>query len=267
MADSKEDLQVNQTSGPRPDDGRRVVIVTGAAGGIGSAITARLLADGFAVAAVDVDAQGLERLGRRHGDAAPLATFPFDLTTEAERCVGHIASTLGGLYGLVNNAGVLHMGDALATSDDEWAHVLTSNLTAPFRMSRAILPHLLARGAGVIVNLASIGGVIGLRERAAYCAAKAGVLGLTRAMAADHGASGVRINAVNPGTTETPMVKMIIDSSADPAATRETWSSRQPVGRMGQPQEIAAAVAFLVGDQSSYMSGSTVTVDGGFSVV
>ncbi|MER5423985.1 SDR family NAD(P)-dependent oxidoreductase [Streptosporangium roseum] len=257
---------MDQTSGPRPADGRRVVIVTGAAGGIGTAITARLLADGFTVAAVDVNAEGLERLERRHGDAS-LTTFSFDLTTEAERCVGYIASMLGDLYGLVNNAAVIHIGDALATSDDDWSHVLASNLTAPFQLSRAILPHLLARGAGVIVNLASIGGVIGLRERAAYCAAKAGVLGLTRAMAADHGGSGVRINAVNPGTTETPMVKTVIDSSGDPAATREIWSSRQPVGRMGRPEEIAAAVAFLVGDHSGYMSGSTITVDGGFSVV
>jgi len=246
-------------------DDTRIAIVTGAAGGIGSAIVERLTGDGFQVAAVDVDAAGLASLVERMASTAVRA-FVFDTAGNAARGVGDIVAELGSVHALVNNAGVLHSGDALATSDSDWAHVMHGSLTGTFTMSRAVLPYLLSQSGGSIVNIASIAAVVGLRDRVAYSAAKAGVPGMTRAMAADHAAAGVRINAVNTGTTETPMVAAVIAGSADPEATRATWSSRQPVGRMGRPAEIAAAVSFLVSDEASYMSGSVITVDGGLSV-
>ena len=258
---------MNVPNNPDSRAPRGVAIVTGAAGGIGSATVSRLLADGFTVAAVDVDAEGLDRLKARLSTPESLATFTFDTALRATAGVEEIVSALGPPYALVNNAGVIHMGDVLATPDADWARVIDNNLTGPFRMCRAVLPHLLQGRRGVIVNLASIGGVIGLKERAAYCAAKAGLLGLTRAMAADYSSSGIRVNAINPGTTATPMVESVIETSEDPTATRDRWASRQPIGRMGRPQEIAAAVAFLLSDDAAYMCGSTLTIDGGFSIV
>jgi len=246
---------------------RGVAIVTGAAGGIGSATVSRLLADGFTVAAVDVDADGLDRLTTRLSNPESLSIFTIDAATQADTGVEAIVSALGPPYALVNNAGVIHMGDVLSTPDADWVRVIDNNLTGPFRMCRAVLPYLLQGRRGVIVNLASIGGVIGLKERAAYCAAKAGLLGLTRAMAADYSPSGIRVNAINPGTTATPLVESVIENSEAPVATRALWASRQPIGRMGRPEEIAAAVAFLLSDDAAYMCGSTLTVDGGFSIV
>jgi 2-keto-3-deoxy-L-fuconate dehydrogenase len=245
----------------------RVAVVTGAAGGIGRAIVARLGDEGFRVAAVDVDANGLEAMKANLHRGESVATFSFDAATDAVEGINRVASALGPPYALINNAGVIHKGDVLRTSDDDWARVIDNNLTAPFRMCRAVLPHMVEARRGVIVNLASIGGVIGLRERAAYCSAKAGLLGLTRAMAADYSGLGIRINAINPGTTATPMVESVIESSEDPVAMRELWASRQPIGRMGRPEEIAAAVAFLLSDDAAYMCGSTLTCDGGFSIV
>ncbi|MGW6331047.1 SDR family NAD(P)-dependent oxidoreductase [Nocardia rhamnosiphila] len=246
--------------------GGRVAIVTGAAGGIGSAIVERLIGAGYRVAAVDIDTAGLAALVERIASTA-LSTFVFDTAGDATRGVEDIVAELGSVHALVNNAGVLHPGDALATSDSDWAYVMHGSLTGTFQMSRAVLPCLLAQGAGAIVNIGSVAAVVGLKNRVAYCAAKAGVLGLTRAMAADHAAAGIRINAVNPGTTETAMVAAVIAGSADPEATRAIWSTRQPVGRMGRPAEIAAAVSFLVSDEAGYMSGSVITVDGGLSAV
>jgi NAD(P)-dependent dehydrogenase (short-subunit alcohol dehydrogenase family) len=246
--------------------GRRVAIVTGAGGGIGSAIAERLLQGGFAVAAIDLDGDRLARLEDRLREAGPLRPFAFDILNAADEAVAAVTASLGAPYALVNNAALIHSGNALTTSDADWARIIDNDLTAPFRMCRAVLPHMLARGAGVIVNVGTIGTGIGFRDRVAYCAAKSGLVGLTRAMAVDHSAAGIRINAVNPGTTETPLLQGIFAAADDPAATRRQSEAHQPAGRIGQPHEIAAAVAFLVSDEASYMFGSTITVDGGRSI-
>lgn len=245
----------------------RVAIVTGAAGGIGSATVRQLLADGLTVAAVDVDERGLGELRERLGTPARLATFAFDATAEAEAGVRGVIAQVGAPYALVNNAGVMHEGDALSTSDADWEHVLGHDLTGPFRMCREVLPAMLAAGRGTIVNVASIAGVIGFRNRLAYSSAKAGLLGLTRALSADHAPAGIRINAVNPGTTESPMTRAIIERAEDPERQRRFMAERQPIGQMGRPEDVAAAIAFLVGDGSVNVTGSEITVDGGFSVV
>ncbi len=246
--------------------GKRVAIVTGAAGGIGSAIVERLLADGFAVAAVDVNGDGLRTLAERIDASDCFATFQFDASEDATQGVDDITDTLGAPYALVNAGALLHSGSAVTTTDEDWARILAADLTAPFKLCRAVLPGMIEKGAGAIVNIGSIGTEIGFRERVAYCAAKAGLVGMTRAMAVDHSKSGIRINAVNPGTTETPMVTSMFENSPDPVAARKLSESHQPSGRIGLPREIAAAVAFLVGDDSSYIFGATLTVDGGRSI-
>jgi NAD(P)-dependent dehydrogenase (short-subunit alcohol dehydrogenase family) len=246
--------------------GKRVAIVTGAAGGIGSAIVDRLLADGFAVAAVDINGDGLSELAERIGASDCFAAFEFDASESALQGVADIRDTLGEPYALVNAGALLHSGSAVTTTDEDWARILAADLTAPFKLCRAVLPGMIQRGAGVIVNIGSIGTEIGFRERVAYCAAKAGLVGMTRAMAVDHSKSGIRINAVNPGTTETPMVTSMFENAPDPVASRKLSESHQPSGRIGLPREIAAAVAFLVGDDSSYVYGATLTVDGGRSI-
>jgi NAD(P)-dependent dehydrogenase (short-subunit alcohol dehydrogenase family) len=168
---------------------------------------------------------------------------------------------------LVNVAGIAVAATVLDTSDQDWNRVIGTNLTGPFLLTRAILPLMLDAGSGVIVNVASVAGVVGMTARAAYCASKAGLIGLTRAVAADYAALGIRCVAVCPGTVETEWIDRIIAGESDPAATRERMAARQLDGRMGTPEEIAATIAFIASPGGGFFNGAAVVVDGGMTAV
>jgi len=236
-------------------------VVTGAAAGIGRATAVRLAQDGFRVAMVDLDAAGLtatraqiERLGA--------TAYPFAMDLRDPLAVGsvtrEIAVTIGAPEVLVNVAGIGVAATVLETSDEDWARVLAVNLTGPFLTTRATLPLMLDRGRGVIVNIASVGGLVGLVGQAAYCASKAGLIGLTKAIAVDHARAGIRCVAICPGTVETAWVSEVVPNANDPAA-------RQLDGRMGTPDEIAAMVSFVVGQQGRFINGAALVVDGGMT--
>jgi NAD(P)-dependent dehydrogenase (short-subunit alcohol dehydrogenase family) len=241
-------------------------LVTGAASGIGRATAERLARDGCRLALFDRDAEGLE---------ATASTLAGAVTTVVDLCdrdgvsaaVAEVVERWGGIDVLVNNAGIGFAASVLATDPAEWDLTLGVNLTAPFLMSRAVLPVMLEAGSGVIVNVASVAGVVGIRNRAAYCASKAGLVGLTRAMAADHAHQGIRVNAICPGTVETEWIGKILSNSADPAADRRTMEQRQLDGRMGSPEEVAAGIAFLASDEARFVNGSIFVMDGGMTAV
>src|SRR6266404_8659319 len=173
----------------------------------------------------------------------------------------------GYVVALVNVAGVGIAATVLDTSDQDWNRVIGTNLTGPFLLTRAILPLMLDAGSGVIVNVASVAGIVGIAARAAYCASKAGLIGLTRAVAADYASRGVRCVAVCPGTVETEWIDRMSGADGDPAATRERMAARQLDGRMGTPEEIAATIAFIASDNGRFFNGASVIVDGGMTAV
>jgi NAD(P)-dependent dehydrogenase (short-subunit alcohol dehydrogenase family) len=245
-----------------------VAVVTGAASGIGRATALRLARDGFDVAMVDLDTVGLatshDQIKAFDGQAR---TFVVDLCDPL--AVGSIAReiavTAGAPEVLVNVAGIGVGATVLETSDEDWNRVLAVNLTGPFLMTRAILPLMLDRGNGVIVNVASVAGQVGVPRRAAYCASKAGLVGLTKAIAVDHAREGIRSVAICPGTVETEWIGKVLSNARDPAAAREAMAARQLDGRMGTPEEIAAMVAFVAGPSGRFINGAALVVDGGMT--
>jgi len=245
-------------------------VVTGAASGIGRATAFRLAQDGYDVALVDIDEAGMDKT-LRSIESAGCAGQAFRADVSNPHQLGvmlrEVLSTMGSPELLVNVAGVAIAATVLDTSDQEWSRVINTNLTGPFLLTRATLPLMLDRGSGVIVNVASVAGAIGLRACAAYCASKAGLVGLTRAVAADYGAAGIRCIAVCPGTVETNWVDRVIAEDADPVTARERMAARQLDGRMGTPEEVAATIAFIASPSGRFFNGAAVVVDGGMTAV
>jgi NAD(P)-dependent dehydrogenase (short-subunit alcohol dehydrogenase family) len=248
----------------------QLAVVTGAASGIGRATARRLAETGYSLALLDVDGDGLQQTLRQlstDGQAAEAFTADVTRAHDLGEVVERIARSLGVPSILVNVAGVGVAATVPETSDEDWARVIGINLTGPFLLTRAILPLMLDNGGGVIVNVASTAALVGIPARAAYCASKAGVVGLTRAIAADHAANGVRCVAVCPGTVETEWIGKILSNAEDPAAARARMEGRQLDGRMGTPEEVAATIAFIASEDGRFFNGSTVVVDGGMTAV
>ncbi|MBB2943336.1 NAD(P)-dependent dehydrogenase (short-subunit alcohol dehydrogenase family) [Actinoplanes lutulentus] len=235
-----------------------VALVTGGASGIGAATAAMLQQRGARVAVLDLDVT-----------SAPAGTVAFgcDVTDAAsvDRAVAEAAAQLGGIDIVVNNAGIGAAGDVSENDDTEWARVLDVNVTGIARVSRAALPHLRQSAHPVIINMCSAVAYVGVRQRALYSASKGAVLALTLAMAADHVADGIRVNAVAPGTADTPWVGRLLDSAPDPAAAAEALRARQPLGRLVTADEIAHTVASLASPLAASTTASIVRVDGGMT--
>ena len=241
-------------------------LVTGAASGIGQATAALLAERGAAVACLDVNADGLAETAAAIGERAlPLRCDVTDLAA-VEAAVSQAAAELGGLDAVANVAGVGDFtGDVAEIAPEEWGRVLAINLTGPFHVSRAAIPHLRAAGGGAIVNVSSQFGLVGCLASPAYCASKAGLIGLTRAMAIDHTEEGIRVNCVCPGPVDTPMLAWTDATPELTARERGRTQGRNLSGRSGRPEEIAATIAFLLSDDVGFMSGSIVAVDGAWT--
>ncbi len=241
-------------------------LVTGAASGIGRSTAVLLAERGAAVACLDVNAAGLDETAAAIGEHA--VPIPCDVTDLAavEAAVSQAAAELGGLDAVANVAGVGDFtGDVAEIAPEEWARVLAINLNGPFHVSRAAIPHLRAAGGGAIVNVSSQFGLVGCLASPAYCASKAGLIGLTRAMAIDHTSEGIRVNCVCPGPVDTPMLAWTDATPELTARERGRTQGRNLSGRSGRPAEIAATIAFLLSDDVGFMSGSIVAVDGAWT--
>jgi len=236
----------------------KVAIVTGGVSGIGASVTTRLLAEGATVVAVDVSEKSIAAFREQHPDAgAALDTRALDVTDSAAvtALVNDVAATHGRLDILVPNAGIGGYGGVAEVDDESWRAVISVDLDGVFYISRAALPHLI-EAKGAIVSTASISGM------GVYNAAKGAVINLTRSMAVDYGHQGVRVNAVAPGPVATPLLRPIL---AEKKAVSEAYAERIPLGRVAEPDEIAAAILFLASDDASYISGVTLPVDGGLT--
>ena len=235
-----------------------VAVVTGCASGIGAA-TARLLQErGARVAVLD-----------RGTDGAPDGVLALlcDVTdaVAVDAAVGTVVERLGGLDVLVNNAGIGATGHVGENDDAEWARVLDVNVTGMARVARAALPHLRRSAHAAVVNTCSAVAFVGVRQRALYSASKGAVLALTLAMAADHVREGIRVNAVAPGTAETPWVGRLLAAAEDPAAAAEALRQRQPLGRLVTAEEVAHAIASLASPLAASTTGTVLRVDGGMT--
>jgi NAD(P)-dependent dehydrogenase (short-subunit alcohol dehydrogenase family) len=239
--------------------GRRV-LVTGAASGIGAATCTVLAGEGCLVAGLD------KRLDAMQGHVTAAVGADVSAWDQVEPAVAAAAQALGGLDGIVNVAGIgSYTGDVVATSVADWRAVIDVDLTGVYLVSRAAIPFLRQAGRGAIVMVSSQYGLVGCADSPAYCAAKAGVIGLTRAMAVDHAEEGIRVNCVCPGPIETPMLAANRAAGEVGRRERERVRGRVLRGRPGAPEEVAALIAFLLSDQSANMTGSVVPIDGGWT--
>jgi gluconate 5-dehydrogenase len=239
-------------------------IVTGAAQGIGREIAVALLAAGAELALVDVNADGVEATARElAGGGARVYPVQADVSREAEveAAFDAAAELLGGLDLLVNNAGIRRIAPFMEYTLEDWQQTLDVDITGPFLCSRAAIRHMLPRGGGRIVNIASVTAELALRDRVAYNVAKAGLVMLTKTIALELGDRGIFCNAVAPGIIETPLTR---DYFADPQL-RETIVQNTPLGRWGQAGEIGPPVVFLCSDAAGFVQGTTLFVDGGWA--
>ena len=238
---------------------KKIALVTGAASGIGASISEHFVAAGATVFIADRDTNGAEAVARRIGAQA----LTLDVTSEAD-CT-EAAKNIGTIDILVNNAGIGTVGTILQTSGDDLDRLYAVNVRGMFNMTKAFLPGMIARKIGNIINLASVGGVVGIRDRLAYCTTKFAVVGMTKSLALDHGSDGIRVNCLCPGRVETPFVQERLKEYPDPDEAYREMSATQLFGRMILPDEIASAALYLASDESHMVTGTAFMIDCGWS--
>ncbi len=245
----------------------KTAIVTGAGSGIGRACALALAQEGASVALVGRRKNLLDRVATEIGSSAFVLTADISKKGEAERIVEQTVSNFGHLNVLLNNAGVLHIGTAEQITEEQWDETFNVNVRAVWLLSRAALPAMRKAGGGSIINMASVLGINGARNRAAYAASKGAVVLLTKCMAIDYGQEQIRVNAVCPSFVETDLTAAVLSNAPDPKAVRAERINVHPLGRLGQPEDIAGLAVYLASDESSWVTGSIFPVDGGYLAV
>ena len=246
----------------------KVAFITGGGTGIGRACAALFAREGARVAVAGRRKGPLEAAVREieaTGGRAFALTCDVVDRKSVESALASTVKQFGGLHIVVNNAGAVVVAAADDTSDEDWERVIATNLTGTFLVSRAALPHLRAAGGGTIVNIGSILGIVARKQRAAYCAAKAGVTGLTKAMALDHAHEKIRVNCVCPSLIETELGLKSIREAPDPEAERKRRTQGIPLGRLGLPEDVAQMALYLVSEESAWVTGAALPLDGGLT--
>jgi len=245
----------------------KVVIVTGAGTGIGRACSLALAKEGAKVVLVGRRKDILDTLALEIGTSSLALSADVTRKEEIRRILAETAKQFGAINVLVNNAGVLHPGTVEQITEEQWDETFNINVRGLWLMSRAVLPYFREARGGSIINVASVLGINGARNRAAYAPSKGAVVLLTKSMALDHGHEQIRVNAICPSFIETDLTAAVIRSAPDPHAVRQERIAVHPMGRLGQPEDIAGLAVYLASDESSWVTGSAFPVDGGYQAV
>lgn len=247
-----------------PELAGRIAIVTGAGSGIGRAIAHRFAAAGAAVVAADLNLAAAKETATSFPEQ--IVPYQVDVTDEpsVQRLVQATLERFGQIDILVNNAGIGTTKDIVETDLEEWERVFAVNVRGVFLCCKHALPSMLARRHGVIINMGSVAGLIGIPQRAAYCASKGAVVTLTKQIAVAYVKQGIRCNCICPGTVDTPWVERLVAQTPDPEAARRALEARQPMGRLVRPDEVAAAALYLASDDAAAITGSILVIDGGW---
>ena len=248
---------------------RKVAIITGAAAGIGEA-SARLFArEGARLVLVDLEKEPLEKLT---SELEALSRVVLDIAGDisapsvCESVIDRTMARFGRLDVLFNNAGIVLSGTLVECTEEDWQKTMDVNLKSMYLLCRGAVPVMGAHGGGSIINMSSVAGPTGVANRGAYSVSKAGVLGLTKSLAMDFIKEGIRVNCICPGTVDTPSLRKRIANAPDPKEAHKAFLARQPMGRLGLPEEIAALALFLASDDSKYMTGQAIFADGGMKL-
>jgi 2-keto-3-deoxy-L-fuconate dehydrogenase len=243
----------------------KTALISAAVQGIGRACVEAYLDEGATVIAADINAEGLAQL--QNDLDVTIRTLDVTDTAAVTAAAAEIGAEFGAVDALLNIAGFVHHGDILECSEDDWDFAFNLNAKGMFRMTKAFLPAMIANGGGSIVNMSSVAGsVAGLPKRVAYGASKAAVIGLTKAVAADHIHQGIRCNAICPGTIQSPSLDDRINAFDDPVQARKDFIARQPLGRLGAATEIAEIAVYLGSDAAKYTTGTNMIIDGGLTL-
>jgi 2-keto-3-deoxy-L-fuconate dehydrogenase len=245
----------------------KIALITGAASGIGEAMAKTLASAGAFIYVCDLDKTNGVRVAEEIGTGkAEFFKLNVAEKTECEAASRKVLEAKGQLDILINNAGIGHVGTLLQTAEDDLDKLYAINVRGVFSLTKAFLPSMIERNYGVIINTASIGGVVAIKDRLAYTTTKFAVVGFTKAVALDHALQGIRANAICPGRVETPFVKKRISEYPDPQKAYAEMAATQAVGRMATPEEIAAAALYLASDEAAFVTGTAFEIDGGFAV-
>ena len=243
----------------------KTAVVTGAGSGIGEAIAHAFAAHGAVVYVAERDEAGGRRVADALGERGRLVQLDVSDAEACRSCAARVLAERGHCDILVNNAGIGSVGTVLTTKEEDLDRLLRVNVKGIMFMTQAFLPSMVERRWGSIVNMASIGGVVGVKDRFAYCTTKFAVVGMTKCVAIDFAATRVRCNCICPGRVETPWVAQRLAEYPDPKKAYEEMASTQALGRMGTPAEIAAAALYLASDESAFVTGSALLADGGWT--
>lgn len=240
-------------------------IVTGAGSGIGRSIALRLASEGVRIVLADLDENAANTVSDEISGDTLVQRMDVTKAADMEALVARVVSEWGGLDVMVNNAGVGIAATAEDTSEEDYDKVMDVCVRGTFLGMKYAIPAIRDSGGGAVVNMSSIAALVGLKDRAIYCAAKGAILSMTRAAAIDHVEEGVRVNCIAPGTVDTPWVQRITSGYDDPEKARETMKARQPHGRLVTSDEIATMAAYLASDEAGSVIGTCMVVDGGMT--
>jgi NAD(P)-dependent dehydrogenase (short-subunit alcohol dehydrogenase family) len=247
---------------------QRVAVITGAGSGIGQAMARLFAREGAHILAADVNESAAQETARMITEAGGTCrTFAVDVSRpeQVRAMIDAAMAAFGRIDILCNNAGIGSTTDVVECEPEEWDRVMTVNVKSVYLGCKYAIPHMLEQGGGVIVNTASVAGMVGLPKRASYSASKGAVIALTRQVAVEYVEQGIRVNCLCPGTVDSPWVGRLLQQAGDPVAARQALVARQPLGRLGTPDEIAAAALYLVSDDAAFLTGTGLVIDGGLT--
>jgi len=245
----------------------KIILLTGAGTGIGRACAMAFASEGASLALVGRRKEKLEAVAKECAGSPLVISADLAHKAEIERAVAETVARFGRIDILVNNAGILFPGTAEEITEEQWDQTFQINVKSVWQLSSAVLPHFRKIGGGVIINVASVLGINGARQRASYAASKGAVVLLTKCMAIDHGHENIRVNAICPSFVETDLTAAVIRSAPDPEAVRRERIAVHPIGRLGRPEDIAGLAVYLASDASSWVTGGIYPLDGGYLAV